>query len=78
MNKLKIRLDFGSVSHDVGDLFLSEKLGRYAFGYAPSFLSAGLEIEFQERRQKVLEPEQQRRGRGRKSCRVSLDLLAAI
>jgi CRP/FNR family nitrogen fixation transcriptional regulator len=30
------------------------------------------------RRQKVLEPEQQRRGRGRKSCRVSLDLLAAI
>ncbi|MCX7169216.1 MAG: helix-turn-helix domain-containing protein [Proteobacteria bacterium] len=30
------------------------------------------------RRQKVLEPEQQRRGRGRKSCRVSLDLLAAV
>lgn len=30
------------------------------------------------RRQKVLEPEQQRRGRGRKSCRVALDLLAAV
>jgi CRP-like cAMP-binding protein len=29
------------------------------------------------RRQKVLEPEQQRRGRGRKSCLVALDLLAA-
>jgi CRP-like cAMP-binding protein len=30
------------------------------------------------RRQKVIEPEQPRRGRGRKSCLVALDLLAAV
>jgi hypothetical protein len=30
------------------------------------------------RRQKVIEPEQPRRGRGRKSCLGALDLLAAV
>ena len=44
MSHIKVILDFKSESHDVGMLYLSEKMGRYAFSYEKSFLSTGLEI----------------------------------
>ena len=44
MSRLKIKLDFKTEVHDVGTLYLSEKMGRYAFSYEQSFLSSGLQI----------------------------------
>lgn len=44
MNKLQVLLDFRHISYKVGELFLSEKLGRYVFNYNPQFLSSGLEL----------------------------------
>ena len=44
MNRLNVKLDFRSESFDVGTLYLSEKMGRYAFSYEKSFLGPGLEI----------------------------------
>ncbi len=44
MNKMQIFLNFRHISYTVGELFLSEKLGRYVFNYDPAFLSSGLEL----------------------------------
>jgi len=44
MNKLMVFADFGSIRHYVGELFLSEKIGKHVFNYSPSFLSSGLEL----------------------------------
>lgn len=44
MNRLKVRLDFHGVEYEVGELYLSERLGRYVFNYNRSFLSSGLEL----------------------------------
>ena len=44
MNKLQVFLNFRHISYKVGELFLSEKLGRYVFNYDPVFLSSGLEL----------------------------------
>jgi serine/threonine-protein kinase HipA len=44
MNKLQVFLDFRNRSYKAGELFLSEKLGRYVFNYDPAFLFSGLEL----------------------------------
>ena len=44
MNKLQVFLDFRNTSYNVGELFLSEKLGRYVFNYESTFLSSGFEF----------------------------------
>lgn len=44
MKKLNVKIDFGNVCHDVGTLYLSEKMGRHAFSYNKEFISKGLEI----------------------------------
>lgn len=44
MNKLKVLLNFGQQKIHVGELFLSEKLGRYVFNYAADFIPLGLSI----------------------------------
>lgn len=43
-NWLKVILDFGSVRYQVGDLFYSEIMGKYAFSYNDQFLALGIEI----------------------------------
>ena len=44
MKKLKVILNFRQVSYEVGELFLSDKLGRYIFNYNSQFLSSRLEL----------------------------------
>ena len=44
MNKLQVILNFRHISYKVGELFLSEKLGRYVFNYNSEFLSSSLEL----------------------------------
>lgn len=44
MKKLNVKLDFGNVCHNVGTLYLSEKMGRHAFSYNKDFISKALEI----------------------------------
>lgn len=44
MNKLQVFLNFRHISYNIGELFLSEKLGRYVFNYNNQFLSSGLEL----------------------------------
>ena len=45
MKKLKVKLHFNNNhSYDVGNLFLSEKTGRYHFNYDKSFIGSNLHI----------------------------------
>ena len=44
MNKLTVQIDFGKGPQKVGELYLSESLGRYVFAYDKTFIGGGLEI----------------------------------
>jgi len=44
VNKLFVHINFGTTSHCVGTLFLSEKMGRHVFAYNRDFIGKGLEI----------------------------------
>ncbi len=46
--KLNVILDFGKKKSRVGELFYSDKMGRYAFSYDEAFISSGLEISPKE------------------------------